>query len=112
MSVMKDGRPLFTKQTTEAAQLAALLTAPPQFLDAYKKQDPEGAYAAAASIVRAREKGKIPAEGPLADQVPPEELTAGELPNDSAGNVGKPGTGTEMDQRLPMFTRRPTDLTT
>lgn len=109
-AVMKDGRPLFTEKASEAEQLSALLTAPPQFWDALEAQDPETAAALVATIIKARAKGKIPAEGPRVEEIPV-ELTDGELPNDDAGNVGEKGTGTEMDIRLPMFARSNTNQT-
>lgn len=104
-AVMRDGRPLFTEKTSEAAKLAALLQAPPQFWDALEAQDPETAAALVADVLRAREKGKIPAEGPRAGEVPPEIVPA------DGTEVGKPGTGTERAVPLPTFTRAPTDLT-
>lgn len=68
-SLMKDKRPLFTEKISEQERLASLLTAPPEFWARLESNDPETAAALAASIVRARQQGKIPAEGPLADQV-------------------------------------------
>ena len=113
-AVMRDGRPLFTERTTEADRLAALLQAPPQFWDALAASDPETAASLAADIIRAREKGKIPAEGPRANEVQPETAPAGAPPTTEAGieaeNIGKPGTGTERNRPLPSFTRMPNAL--
>lgn len=113
-AVMKDGRPLFTEKTSEAARLAALLQAPPEFWNALEAQDPESAAALVASVIRAREKGKIPAEGPRAGEVVPEEIPAGEAAETAgqeAENIGQAGTGTERNRPLPSITRMPTGLT-
>jgi len=75
-ALMKDGRPLYTDKIPEAERLANLLNAPPAFWDALQASDPETAAALVASVLKARMKGKIPAEGPLADQVVPEDGAA------------------------------------
>jgi len=64
---------LYTQKIPEDERLAALLQAPPQFWDALSRTDPETAAALAASVIRARVQGKVPEEGPRADEVTPED---------------------------------------
>ena len=73
-ATMRSGRPLYTEKIPEDERLAALLLAPPQFWDALSRTDPETAAALAASIVRARAAGKVPEEGPRADEVTSEDI--------------------------------------
>lgn len=72
-ATQRSGRPLYTERIPEDERLAALLQAPPQFWDALSSTDPETAAALAASVIRARAEGKIPEEGPRADEVTPED---------------------------------------
>lgn len=72
-ALMKDGRPLYTDKIPEAERLANLLNAPPAFWDALQASDPETAAALVAGVIRARMKGKIAKEGPLANEVVPED---------------------------------------
>lgn len=72
-AVMKDGRPLYTERIPESERLANLLNAPPQFWDALQASDPETAAELVASVIKAREKGKIPPVGPRAAEVVPED---------------------------------------
>lgn len=73
-AVMKDGRPLFTQEIPEDERLAQLLAAPPQFWTALEAQDPETAAALVATVIRARQQGVIPPEGPRANEVTEADL--------------------------------------
>lgn len=77
-ALMKDGRPLYTDKIPDSERLANLLNAPPQFWDALQASDPETAAALVASVIRARQKGKIAKEGPRAGEVVPEDGPAPE----------------------------------
>jgi hypothetical protein len=78
-ATQRSGRPLYTERIPEDERLAALLQAPPQFWDALSSTDPETAAALAASVIRARDQGKIPEEGPRADEVTPEDAVEPEF---------------------------------
>lgn len=105
-ATMRDGRPLYTDKIPEDERLAALLTAPKQFWEVIQTQDPETAMALAASVVKAREKGDIPEEGPRADEVTAEDA-AGLLEKQAApapdAEPGAQGSGTERARPLPSF---------
>lgn len=78
-AVMRAGRPLFTQQVPEADRLANLLLAPRPWWEALEEKNPELAAAMVAEILKAREAGKIPAKGPLADQVGPDDNAPSKL---------------------------------
>lgn len=81
-ATQRSGRPLYTEKIPEDERLAALLQAPPQFWTALASTDPETAAALAASVIRAREEGKIPEEGPRADEVTSDDVEEPELSTD------------------------------
>lgn len=81
-ATQRSGRPLYTERIPEDERLAALLQAPPQFWDALASTDPETAAALAASVIRARAAGKIPEEGPRANEVTPDDAEEPELSTD------------------------------
>lgn len=96
-ALLKDGRPPLTEKISEQQRLANLLNAPPAFWDALQAQDPESAAAMVAMVIKARQKGKIPAEGPLADMVGPEDT---ELP--PPNDTGLPEDITAQGPSAPM----------
>lgn len=97
-AVMKDGRPLYTEKIPEQERLANLLAAPPQFWEALQAADPETAAQLVASVIKAREGGKIPPVGPRAAEVVPED-----------GLEPEEGAGTAPAQPLPSFIETLTD---
>lgn len=78
-SLMADNRPLFTQKLSEKARLQRLLEAPPEFWAKLETTDLETAAALAASVIRARQEGKIPDKGPLAGSVTHEDAKPTEL---------------------------------
>lgn len=121
-AVMKDGRPLFTEKIPEKDRLAALLQAPPAFWDAMQTQNPEMAADLVAKVIKARLAGKIPPQGPLADQVTTADGQQAEAPSGEVAQVptglftpvpdiGKPGTGTERPVSVPKFAKQAGDMT-
>lgn len=112
-ATQRAGRPLFTQKIPESERLAALLQAPPEFWERLSSTDPETAAALAASVIRARAQGKIPAEGPRANEVTPEDAqamaeAAPPPPVPEAGGaeqIGVKGTGTEPEKRIPDFSK-------
>lgn len=81
-ATLKSGRPLYVEKIPEDERLAALLQAPKQFWEALASSDPETAAEFAASIVRARAAGKIPEEGPRAEEVTYEDADGSEFMTD------------------------------
>lgn len=105
-ALLKDGRPPFTERVSEQERLQNLLNASPAFWDALQAQDPETAAAMVAMVVKAREKGKIPAEGPLANMVGPEDT---EMPPEA--DLGLPGEVTGQPQSQPQQVTTPAAAT-